>query len=207
MFTPDTTPKASARYDVDELAAAVGLPLRRVRFYLARRLLPPGSLDGRAARYDERHRARLELIRTLQDHGLRLDAVERHLRNIPMSAAPEAIALRGALFKAWQQHETTTPELRGTKNRARRHVDAAALEQLPTMRASGDSENEADAMATATSVIERRTDALVDELSSILSSNDPNQEALTFIRSVSINVVASRFGVVADDAIRSPFRN
>ena len=62
---------------MSELAAASGLPVATVKFYLREGLLPPGEATGATrARYDETHVKRLRLIRALTEvGGLRLDAV------------------------------------------------------------------------------------------------------------------------------------
>ena len=59
-------------YTVDELAAATGMTVRTTRYYAGLGLLPAPTRRGRMAYYTEEHRARLELIRALQDHGFTL---------------------------------------------------------------------------------------------------------------------------------------
>ena len=54
---------------MSELAAASGLPVATVKFYLREGLLPPGEATGATrARYDETHVKRLRLIRALSVH-------------------------------------------------------------------------------------------------------------------------------------------
>jgi DNA-binding transcriptional MerR regulator len=62
---------------MSDLAAASGLPVATVKFYLREGLLPPGEATGATrARYDESHVRRLRLIRALTEvAGLRLEAV------------------------------------------------------------------------------------------------------------------------------------
>jgi DNA-binding transcriptional MerR regulator len=62
---------------VDELAAATGMTVRTTRYYAGLGLLPAPERRGRMAYYGPEHRARLELIRSLQDHGFTLAALER----------------------------------------------------------------------------------------------------------------------------------
>src|SRR6185312_10679353 len=62
---------------IDELAARTGMTVRTVRFYATEGLLPAPERRGRVAYYDARHRMRLELVRTLQEHGYTLAAIER----------------------------------------------------------------------------------------------------------------------------------
>jgi DNA-binding transcriptional MerR regulator len=69
---------------MSELAAAGGLPVATVKFYLREGLLPPGEATGATrARYDDTHVKRLRLIRALTEvAGLRLDAVRAVLATV-----------------------------------------------------------------------------------------------------------------------------
>ena len=59
---------AGAReYRVEELAEAAGIPVRTLRFYRERRLLPPPRRAGRIAWYSEDHLSRLRTI-AAKDH-------------------------------------------------------------------------------------------------------------------------------------------
>ena len=62
---------------MSDLAAASGLPVATVKFYLREGLLPPGEATGATrAVYDDSHVKRLRLIRALTEvAGLRLEAV------------------------------------------------------------------------------------------------------------------------------------
>jgi len=64
---------------IRELADAVGVSRRAIRFYVARRLLPPPDGRGRGGRYSREHLERLVRIRELQRAGHSLDAIERIL--------------------------------------------------------------------------------------------------------------------------------
>lgn len=88
---------AGAELTVDELAAAAGIPVRRIRFYAGKKLLPPPRLDGRTGLYGESHLARLRLIAELQDAGYTLAAIEEFLSTVPADADAEAVALVGTL--------------------------------------------------------------------------------------------------------------
>ena len=55
---------------IDELAAAVGLTVRTTRYYASLGLMAPPERRGRIAYYGPVHRARLELVRALQDLSL-----------------------------------------------------------------------------------------------------------------------------------------
>ncbi|MET7402396.1 MerR family transcriptional regulator [Dactylosporangium sp. NPDC005572] len=69
--------RQSQLYTVGQLAQCAGVPARTVRFWSDRGVLPPVGRSGGGYRlYDAVAVARLELIRTLRDLGLGLDAVE-----------------------------------------------------------------------------------------------------------------------------------
>ncbi|MGH3911012.1 MAG: MerR family transcriptional regulator, partial [Pseudonocardiaceae bacterium] len=52
-----------------ELAERTGISVRTIRFYAGMDLIPPPQVRGRLGLYDERHVARLELVRDLQGLG------------------------------------------------------------------------------------------------------------------------------------------
>ncbi|MGW1764748.1 MerR family transcriptional regulator [Streptomyces sp. NPDC002073] len=62
-------------YRVEELAEAAGLPVRTVRFYRERKLLPPPRREGRIAWYDDHHLARLRTISALLERGHTLGGI------------------------------------------------------------------------------------------------------------------------------------
>ncbi|MEJ7733503.1 MAG: MerR family transcriptional regulator [Polyangiaceae bacterium] len=70
-----TEDDAGTGYTIDELAAASQVPSRTIRFYQSKGALPPPQIRGRVAYYGPRHLERLELIASLQDRGLRIDAI------------------------------------------------------------------------------------------------------------------------------------
>jgi DNA-binding transcriptional MerR regulator len=115
---------------MSELAAASGLPVATVKFYLREGLLPPGEATGATrARYDDGHVKRLRLIRALTEvAGLRLEAVRAVLAMVdddsrsfhqamgsvhhrlsagPADASPTALAQVDALVvrRGWQLYE------------------------------------------------------------------------------------------------------
>jgi DNA-binding transcriptional MerR regulator len=69
-------PAGSERYTVEELARAVGMSTRNIRAHQTRGLLRPPVRAGRTAYYDGRHRRRLLTIRSLQEQGFNLVAIE-----------------------------------------------------------------------------------------------------------------------------------
>jgi DNA-binding transcriptional MerR regulator len=81
---PDPADYAGARsggqtgareYRVEELAQAAGIPVRTLRFYRERRLLPPPRRDGRIAWYSDSHLARLRTIAALLERGHTLGGI------------------------------------------------------------------------------------------------------------------------------------
>ncbi len=60
---------------IDDLAGASKVPSRTIRFYQSKGLLPKPVIRGRVAFYDKAHLERLELIASLQDRGLRIEAI------------------------------------------------------------------------------------------------------------------------------------
>ena len=53
------------------------------------------------AYYTVEHRARLDLIRALQDHGFTLAAIEKYLGRVPVDASVEDLALQRAMLTSW----------------------------------------------------------------------------------------------------------
>src|SRR3954469_739399 len=93
-------------FTVDELAARTGMTVRTLRFYASEGLLPPPERRGRVAYYDGRHRMRLDLIRTLQEHGYTLSAIQRVLARLPEDATPAEFAVQGAVLAPWLSGQT-----------------------------------------------------------------------------------------------------
>lgn len=99
---------------IDEIAAVTGVTTRTTRYYMSLGLLPAPIRRGRIAYYTAEHRARLMLIRALQDHGFTLAAVEGYLRRLPKDATPEELAVQRAMLVPWSpggREELTRREL------------------------------------------------------------------------------------------------
>jgi DNA-binding transcriptional MerR regulator len=60
-----------------KLAEVTGTPPRTIRFYIARRLLPPPLKAGRGAVYGEEHVRRIAEIKAAQARGLTLSEIAR----------------------------------------------------------------------------------------------------------------------------------
>jgi DNA-binding transcriptional MerR regulator len=66
-----------------ELAEASGVPARTIRFYIAKGLVPPPLVGGRAACYGEEHLKELAKIKTLQEEGQTLAQITSQLGERP----------------------------------------------------------------------------------------------------------------------------
>lgn len=96
-----TTVEPANSFTVDELASLVGLPVRTIRFYAGKKLIPPPRLVGRTGLYCDVHLARLELVRDLQDHGYTLTAIEGFLARLPADAEVDEIRMFRVLVAPW----------------------------------------------------------------------------------------------------------
>src|SRR5437016_3636701 len=77
-------------YRVEELARAAQVSVDTIRFYQAKRLLPPPRRIGRVAVYGDEHLERLREIRRLQGRGLTLGVIGRIVRE-ELGRADEAL--------------------------------------------------------------------------------------------------------------------
>ena len=173
---------------VDELAAATGMTVRTTRYYAGLGLLPPPTRRGRMAYYSAQHRARLELIRALQDHGFTLAAIEKYLARLPSDASVEDLAVQRAMLTSWKSGGHEVVSRRQLDARAGRKLDADQLERLEASMGirpvddgrfellpafdvavkSLDLDIPVDSLVAAGEAITRHMDALADELTSIL---------------------------------------
>ena len=122
-------------FTVDELAARTGMTVRTVRFYAAEGLLPPPRRAGRVAYYDARHRMRLDLVRTLQEHGYTLAAVQRVLARIPDDADPAVYAAQAAVLAPWLPEASEELDRAALERRAGRRITARELGHLEALGA------------------------------------------------------------------------
>jgi DNA-binding transcriptional MerR regulator len=148
-------------------------------------LIPPPRVRGRLGLYDERHIARLELVRDLQGLGFTLAAIEGYLARIPLDRSPEDLAVHRALLAPWLPEEPQTVDRAELEQRAGRALDDEALAQLTALGVierndSGwmltspdklgyglsllDTGMDFDVQLAAKNLIERHTSALAAEL-------------------------------------------
>lgn len=178
---------AEQLYTVDELAAATGLTVRTTRYYAGLGLLPPPQRRGRLAYYTPAHRARLDLIRALQEHGFTLSAIESYLRRIPEDADVEDLALQRAMLTSWGGDTREPMTRRQLSKRAGRVLDDTELDRLvriSAVRREGEKlwplpafdvaldlaalDIPVDSMEEASEAINRHMEGLADELTVIL---------------------------------------
>jgi DNA-binding transcriptional MerR regulator len=90
---------AEAHLTIGELSRRTGLPVKTLRFWSDEGLLPPASRSASGYRlYSQEALVRLDLVRTLREAGLGLDAIRRVLRR-DMSLA-DALRLQLAAIEA-----------------------------------------------------------------------------------------------------------
>lgn len=174
---------------IDELAVAVGMTVRNTRYYASLGLVPPPIRRGRMAYYGDVHRARLELVRALQQHGFTLQAIEGFLRTIPDDATVEQLALQRAMLTSWTPTAPTELTRRELEERAGRKLSADDLRRLlvlGTIEKRGrsyvalphlevglgllDLDVPEESLNGAGEAIRRHMEALVEELTDILRS-------------------------------------
>lgn len=81
-----STRKTQTEWKLAELAAAVGVSPRTVRYYVQRGLLPAPPFRGPDTVYGEEHLLRLKAIRALQAKFLPLDAIQVELARLTPDA-------------------------------------------------------------------------------------------------------------------------
>lgn len=101
----DDNGTGAREYRVEELAKAAGIPVRTLRFYRERRLLPPPRREGRIAWYSEDHLARLRTIGALLERGHTLGGIAELLgaweQGRTLNGVAELLGLEGALAAPW----------------------------------------------------------------------------------------------------------
>jgi DNA-binding transcriptional MerR regulator len=120
---------------VDELAERTGMTVRTVRFYATEGLLPPPERRGRVAYYGPQHRMRLDLIRTLQEHGYTLSAIQRVLARIPADAGAAVYAVQSAVLAPWLPDQTEEIDRASLERRLGRELDDDQLSFLASVGA------------------------------------------------------------------------
>ncbi|MGE3286859.1 MAG: MerR family transcriptional regulator [Pseudonocardia sp.] len=115
---------------IDELARVSGVTVRNIRAYQSRGLLPPPQVRARTGYYGPDHEARLELIRDLQDEGVKLDTIKKLLDTTGGSTEQVVRFIRTvrALFAGEERQIVTVGEL--AERFAGLDTDAALLKRV-----------------------------------------------------------------------------
>ena len=182
---PDDAPEGLLT--IDELAVAVGMTVRNTRYYASLGLMPAPIRRGRVAYYDDVHRARLELVRALQQHGFTLQAIEGFVGTIPADATVEQLALQRAMLTSWTpQRQRSSPAASSRSGPAascrpttcgcwwcwarceRRGKSYVALPHLEVGLGLLDLDVPEESLNAAGEAIRRHMESLVEELTDIL---------------------------------------
>ena len=182
-----SSPASPGELTIDELAQVTGVTVRTTRYYASRGLLPQPVRRGRVAFYTEEHRARLELVRALQDHGFTLAAIERHLSSIPLEASVEELMLQRTMLTSWSPVPRTVLSREALEAEAGRPLDETELDRLVLTGAISETgggyvplpgfevglqmlelDVSTESLVEAATAINRHMDALADELTEIV---------------------------------------
>jgi DNA-binding transcriptional MerR regulator len=175
---------------IDELSIALGMTVRNTRYYASLGLMPPPIKRGRVAYYGDVHRARLELVRALQQHGFTLQAIEGFVRTIPEDATVEQLALQRAMLTSWTPKPREELTRRQLEEKAGRRLSADELRLLVVLGAVErrgktyvalphlevglgllDLDVPEESLDAAGEAIRRHMEALVEELTDILRTS------------------------------------
>lgn len=186
-----TGPQDDGLLTVDELASATGLTVRTTRYYASLGLLPPPVRHGRMAYYGPVHKARLDLVVAMQEHGYTLAAIEKHLASIEDTASADEIALQGSLLLAWTPAQLDEVDRAGLDQRAGRALSDEDLGWLEGSRSIRPTENgtwlvvpfldislellatgfPVETLVKSNEAVRRHMDALVEELHELLTAD------------------------------------
>jgi len=119
-----------ASWTIDELAARVGMTVRTTRYYASLGLLPAPERRGRLAYYDDRHRLRLEIIRTMQDRGFSLTGIEQQLAQLDDNTSVADLEVRRSMLTSWAPSPAEVLDRSGLHQRAGRDLTDAELDEL-----------------------------------------------------------------------------
>lgn len=131
-------PEGSAGWTIDALAMQVGLTVRTTRYYASLGLLPPPQRRGRIAYYDDRHRLRLEIIRTMQERGFSLAGIEQQLSQLREDTSLADLEIRRSMLSTWAPSPAETLDREGLHVRAGRPLTDAELAELLDLEAVRD---------------------------------------------------------------------
>ncbi|MFF5262609.1 MerR family transcriptional regulator [Actinomadura viridis] len=102
-------PSAGREYRIGELAQAAGLPVRTLRYYQERKLLPPPRRVGRIGLYSDDHLARLRVIGDLLERGHTLEGIRELLSAWERGQDIEAVlGVEKVVTTPWSTETTVT---------------------------------------------------------------------------------------------------
>ncbi|MFC1440513.1 MerR family transcriptional regulator [Streptacidiphilus sp. N1-10] len=105
----DTPAQHQHEFRTEDLAKEAGIPVRTLRFYREKRLLPPPRREGRIAWYSEDHLARLRIIADLLERGHTLGGIAELLAAWENGRdVAELLGLEAAIAAPWSE-ETPVP--------------------------------------------------------------------------------------------------
>jgi DNA-binding transcriptional MerR regulator len=106
----ETQTEGEQEHTIDDLAALAKVPSRTIRFYQSKGVLPRPELRGRVAFYGPAHVERLKLIASLQDRGLRIDAIRELVARIDKGEVDvhEWLGLDTQLQTSWANEKPRT---------------------------------------------------------------------------------------------------
>jgi DNA-binding transcriptional MerR regulator len=175
-LTSEVALAADEELSLDELAERTGVTPRTIRYYQSQHVLPKPRREGRDARYNVEHLVRLHVIASLQERGLKLEAIKRlvgrdgeHARSVT-----DFLGLDEVLRNRWVDEQPATMTLAEVHHLLgdRPHrlvgelVDAGVLERLDDGRFSAASPALLDLMlrlldAGVTVDVARRADEIL----------------------------------------------
>ncbi|MFI0453972.1 MerR family transcriptional regulator [Actinomadura sp. 6N118] len=127
----DVRPTEAAReYRISELAQAADVPVRTLRYYQERKLLPPPRREGRIGLYSEDHLARLRVIGDLLERGHTLEGIRELLSAWEQGHDVAAVlGLEKTVTAAWSRETPVTMSLAELAELFPGEVDPASVEQ------------------------------------------------------------------------------
>ena len=112
----------------------VRMTVRTTRYYASLGLLPAPERRGRIAYYDDRHRLRLEIIRTMQERGFSLAGIEQQLSQLRDDTSLADLEVRRSMLGSWAS-PTEVVDRDGLHARAGRVLTDSELDELLTLGA------------------------------------------------------------------------
>ncbi|MFJ8016306.1 MerR family transcriptional regulator [Streptomyces sp. NPDC096339] len=217
MAKDETEPDTVREYRTEELAEAAGIPVRTLRFYRERKLLPPPRREGRIAWYDEHHLARLRTIAALLERGHTLGGIAEltaafesgrdagqvgELLGIgwseetPVRLSPETLA-------DYFEGEVTPENLAAALDLGYLAVDGDAIVHVSRrlLDVSSDLVREgvplADVLETGRQV-RAHADAMAALFTQLIAAHIPGEDALTRLRPLAKSVVEAELTMAMD---------